>query len=456
MNLAVKHDVTALLSQRGGAVPRYTSYPTAPHFEAGLGPAMQAELCAALDETDPVSVYLHVPFCDRLCWFCGCNTKHTLKYEPVRTYVDALLDEIAGFGKSLGFRPRAGQVHFGGGSPSILSAGDMGRIGAALREAFVVGPQTEISVEIDPSDVTEETLRGLGDLGVTRASVGVQDFDPLVQRAINRPQTFEQTRDVIAAMRAAGVGSVNIDALYGLPLQTRSRLMRTIDQVVSLDPDRIALFGYAHVPWVKKHQKMIKDEHLPDMHERFQQALAAGAALAEAGYDTIGIDHFAKPGDGLAVAARSGHLRRNFQGYTTDRCHALIPFGASSIGAFEGGYVQNIVATGQYQEAVRSGRSAAAKGYRMTADDRIRAHMIERLMCDFRISFDDLEARFGDAAEPYVNEAVALAEADADFVCGADPDGFFVPDTARPFTRLVAARFDAHLKGSDFRYSKAV
>lgn len=456
MGAARQRDISALLSQRGGAVPRYTSYPTAPHFEAGLGPQMQEALLASLEATDPVSIYLHIPFCDRLCWFCGCNTKHTLKYEPVRSYVDGLIKEIEALGNALGFAPVADQLHFGGGSPSILNSHDMGRIGVALRRAFRFTSQSEISVEIDPSDVTDDTLKGLHDLGVTRASVGVQDFDPLVQRAINRPQTFEQTRDVIDAMRAAGVGSVNIDALYGLPHQTRPRLMRTIDQVISLEPDRIALFGYAHVPWIKKHQKMIKDEHLPDMHERFQQALGAGAALVGAGYDAIGIDHFAKPADRLASAARTGHLRRNFQGYTTDQCAALIPLGASSIGAFEGGYVQNIVPTGQYLDAVNAGRGVASRGYQMSDDDRIRAHLIERLMCDFRISFDELETRFGDAAEPYINEACAIADADDDFICGADIDGFFVPEDARPFTRLVAARFDAHLKGSNFRYSKAV
>ena len=234
MGAARSRDISVLLSQRGGAVPRYTSYPTAPHFEAGLGPQMQAVLFNSLNPRDPVSIYLHIPFCDRLCWFCGCNTKHTLKYEPVAAYVDALLKEIATLGDTLGFRPVAGQVHFGGGSPSILTGEDMGRIGGALRTAFRFTSQTEISVEIDPSDVTDDTLKGLHDLGVTRASVGVQDFDPLVQKAINRPQTFAQTRDVIEAMRRVGVDSVNIDALYGLPLQTRPRLMRTIDQVISL------------------------------------------------------------------------------------------------------------------------------------------------------------------------------------------------------------------------------
>lgn len=456
MALLGERDLTPLLAQRGGAVPRYTSYPTAPHFEAGMGVPMHAALLASLNANDPVSIYIHIPFCDRLCWFCGCNTKHTLKYDPVERYVDALIIEIAALGDELDFRPVADQVHFGGGSPSILNAADMQRIGDALRTTFRFTSQTEISVEIDPSDVTDDTLTGLAKLGVTRASVGVQDFDPLVQQAINRPQTFEQTRDVIWAMRQTGVGSVNIDALYGLPLQTRARLMRTIDQVVELEPDRIALFGYAHVPWVKKHQKMIKEDQLPDLSERFEQAWLAGERLNEAGYDSIGIDHFAKPEDRLASAARTGHLRRNFQGYTTDQCSALIPLGASSIGAFDGGYVQNIVATGQYQDALKTGASVASKGYRMTADDRIRAHMIERLMCDFRISFDDLEERFGPEAETYINDACAIADEDDHGLCGVDVDGFFMAGDARAFTRIVASRFDAHLNRSDFRYSKAV
>ena len=457
MNVVVRPDLARLLSERGGAVPRYTSYPTAPHFAASVGPAVMEDLLAAITPDEPVSIYLHVPFCDRLCWFCGCNTKHTLKYEPVKAYVDTVLAEIALLGDRLGFRPKAGQIHLGGGSPSILCAADMVRLGAALHSVFRIGDETEISVEIDPSDVTADTLDGLRGLGVTRISVGVQDFDPRVQQAINRPQSYEQTRDVIEAVRAAGVRSVNIDALYGLPLQTIERLERTIDQVLALSPDRVALFGYAHVPWVKKHQKMIRDEDLPGMEERFVQAQAAEARLLAAGYDKIGIDHFAKPGDTLAEAARSGHLRRNFQGYTTDGCPVLIPLGASSIGAFSGGYVQNEVATGQYAEAVAGGRLPASRGYAMTGDDRIRAFMIERLMCDFRISFDAVEERFGaEAAEPYVNEAVAIAEADADGLCGADIDGFFVPDEARAFTRLVASRFDAYLPQSEFRYSKAV
>ena len=456
MNVVVRPDLARLLSERGGAVPRYTSYPTAPHFAASAGPAVMDDLLAAIRPGEPVSIYLHVPFCDRLCWFCGCNTKHTLKYEPVAAYVGTVVSEIALLSARLGFRPKAGQIHLGGGSPSILRAVDMVRLGDALRGAFAIDDATEISVEIDPSDVTDDTLEGLSGLGVTRISVGVQDFDPRVQEAINRPQTFEQTRDVIEAVRGAGVRSVNIDALYGLPLQTTERLERTIGQVLALSPDRVALFGYAHVPWVKKHQKMIRDEDLPGMEERFVQAQTAETLLLGAGYDKIGIDHFALPGDTLAQAARNGHLRRNFQGYTTDDCPVLVPLGASSIGAFSGGYVQNEVATGQYVEAIAAGRLPASRGYAMTGDDRIRAFMIERLMCDFRISFEALEMRFGAAADPYINDAVAIADADLDGLCGADIDGFFVPDDARAFTRLVASRFDAYLPQSDFRYSKAV
>ncbi len=457
MNVVVRPDLARLMSERGGAVPRYTSYPTAPHFAATVGPAVMDDLIAAITPDEPVSIYLHVPFCDRLCWFCGCNTKHTLKYGPVEAYVDTVLAEIALLGTRIGFRPLAGQIHLGGGSPSMLRSTDLARLGAALGEVFKISATTEISVEIDPSDVTPDTLDGLRRLGVTRISVGVQDFDPAVQKAINRPQTFEQTRDVIEAVRASGVRSVNVDALYGLPLQTTERLERTIDQVLTLSPDRIALFGYAHVPWVKKHQTMIRDADLPDMEARFVQAQGAEARLLAAGYDKIGIDHFAKPGDTLAIAARGGHLRRNFQGYTTDTCPVLIPLGGSSIGAFSGGFVQNEVATGQYVEAVNAGRLPASRGYAMTEDDRVRAFMIERLMCDFNIDFAAVEQRFGaERARPYIDEMQAIADADTDGLCGADGDSFFIPDDARAFTRLVASRFDAYLAQSGFRYSKAV
>lgn len=450
-------DAERILSERGGAVPRYTSYPTAPHFAPLIDTKLPDGLANAARHTrNGVSVYLHIPFCDRLCWFCGCNTKHTLKYAPIAAYAKVLREEIAQMGARIGRKVRAEHVHFGGGSPSILNADDMAGLRLSLDEVFDFDAGSEISVEIDPSDVTEETLKGMRALGVTRVSVGVQDFDPLVQEAINRPQTYEQTRDVILASREAGVASVNADALYGLPLQTMTRLQRTIDQVLSLEPDRIALFGYAHVPWIKKHQKMIREDHLPGTVERFEQARTAAAAITDAGYEAIGIDHFAKPGDSLAEAARSGRLRRNFQGYTADQCEVLIPLGGSSIGQFPGGYIQNEPATARYNELVGKGALAAVRGYALTRDDVIRAHMIGRLMCDFSINMNDLVARFGLDATAYVEELQSLAATDADGLCSFERDRFMVTDVGRPFTRIVASRLDAYLQGSQVRYSKAV
>lgn len=436
------------------SVPRYTSYPTAPHFKPGEGERLMEALLAAID--GPVSAYIHIPYCDRLCWFCGCHTKHTLKYGPVTEYVDHLVRETGLLADKLGRKPLLERLHLGGGSPSLLRTEDLARIRAALAATFDIAGDAEISIEIDPSDHGAGSLDGFAALGVTRASIGVQDFAPQVQAAINRPQTFEATRDVIASLRSHGVESINIDALYGLPLQTMDTLRATIRQVIDLAPDRVALFGYAHVPWVKKHQQMIREEDLPGQVERFHQAEAAEEVLIDAGYAKIGIDHFALPGDGLARAAREGRLRRNFQGYTTDECATLIGLGGSSISAFEGGFVQNIVATGQYQACVAEGRLPASRGCERTLDDRIRGHVIERLMCDFALDLGDLERRFGVSARTVVLEARKISAMETQGLCALDGDVFRIPEAARAFTRIVASRFDAYLPDSMFRYSRAV
>ncbi|NKB52233.1 MAG: radical SAM protein [Rhizobiaceae bacterium] len=245
-------DAEAVLAHYQKPVPRYTSYPTAPQFKEGVGAELFNSALANLGSTDPVSAYLHIPFCDRLCWFCGCHTKHTLKYTPIKRYIDFLVEEVNLFARKTTFKPLLGALHLGGGSPSLLKRDDLIRLRHALEGAFDFNIDTEISVEIDPSDVDQQTIDALTEFGLNRASVGVQDFHPDVQSAINRPQSFEITRDVIQQLRKAGVNSINIDALYGLPLQSKERLLRTIDRCVDLEPDRIALFGYAHVPWLKK------------------------------------------------------------------------------------------------------------------------------------------------------------------------------------------------------------
>lgn len=265
-------DYNDILARYTAPVPRYTSYPTAPHFAEGAGKALFTELLARPQNDNRLSVYIHIPYCDRLCWFCGCHTKQTHQYAPVTAYVDTLVEEIRLLADKTGWRALLGEVHFGGGSPSMLHSEDMIRIRDALGKAFRINSHTQTSVELDPNDHTQDMIAGLKAIGLTRASIGVQDFDPAVQQAINRPQTFEQTRDLVEDLRSTGIASINIDALYGLPLQTMGKLEKTITDVISMAPDRIAMFGYAHVPWVKKHQSMIREEDLP----RFHRTLRAG------------------------------------------------------------------------------------------------------------------------------------------------------------------------------------
>ncbi|MGE0846337.1 MAG: oxygen-independent coproporphyrinogen III oxidase [Flavobacteriaceae bacterium] len=440
----------------GASVPRYTSYPTAPHFRDGEGDRASRGLFEAAAAAEAISAYVHIPFCDRLCWFCGCHTKQVLRYGPVADYVGSLVGEIGLVAAAIAKAPPVAHLHLGGGSPSMLSADDAARIREAFERGFGFTGDAEICIEIDPSDSEQEGIGPLLAMGVTRASIGVQDFDPRVQRAINRIQTYEQTARVVGELREAGVGSVNIDALYGLPHQTMATIEETMARVVALAPDRVALFGYAHVPWVKKHQRLIPEDALPGPQERLALAARAAEMLAAAGYERIGIDHFARPGDSLAAAAREGTLRRNFQGYTTDSCDVLVGFGASAIGRYPGGYVQNIVATSRYRECVDGGRIPAGRGYMLSRDDVMRGHVIERLMCDFAVSYDGLRRRFGGDAESLVGEMEEAAANGLAAFAVADGSSFRVRDEARAYARIVASRFDAYLDKGGFRFSKAV
>lgn len=449
-------DYKAVLEHYHRPVPRYTSYPTAPQFNPEIGQKVFDHGLENMKSTGPVSVYLHIPYCDRLCWFCGCHTKHTLKYAPVAKYVQALSQELELFAQKLSYRPRLGQIHLGGGSPSLLRNDELAQLKQALGHAFEFDRDTEISVEIDPSDIAVSTITPLANFGTTRASIGVQDFHPEVQKAINRPQTYETTRDVIGQLRDAGISSVNVDVLYGLPLQSESRLLRTIEQSVSLGPDRMALFGYAHVPWLKKHQKMINSADLPDSMERYIHSQSAAAALKSAGFESIGIDHFATPSDKLAVANRSGTLRRNFQGYTTDCHETMLGFGASSIGRFTHGFVQNIVPTQQYETDISAGGLAKGKGLRLSEDDRRRSYIIERLMCDFAFDFATLSDCAPSLQNEYLAEAEKIAANEPFDLCSMEGTKLVIEEGAKPFTRIIASKFDAYFRDEQYQYSKAV
>jgi oxygen-independent coproporphyrinogen III oxidase len=454
-------DLERLAEALARPVPRYTSYPTAPQFTTAVGPATYAGWLAGIAPDAPLSLYLHLPYCRRMCWYCACHTRVANDYDPVARTRDGLLREIATVRRHLdaphlGTRRRVSQIHWGGGTPTILAPEDFRRLDETLRAAFDVDGRTEIAVEIDPRTLPPEMVDALAASGVTRVSFGVQDFDPDVQRAINRIQSFETTRDAIQALRRAGVGSVNLDLLYGLPRQTVASVRATIEQTLALAPDRIALFGYAHVPWMKAHQQMIRTGELPGPVERWQQAAAAAEALTAAGYVAIGIDHFARPDDKLARAAAAGTLHRNFQGYTTDDTLHLVGLGASSISALPVGYAQNVTDVKAWLDRVESDTLATARGVAIDAADRLRAEVIERIMCDLAVDLAAVAARHGTDAGALADTFPALESLARDGIAEIDGAVIRVTEGARPLARLVAAAFDAYLDNGRGKHSAAV
>lgn len=438
-------DTLPLLARYDHRLPRYTSYPTAPHFDASVDSAVFHRWLGALPEGAGVSVYLHVPFCQSLCWFCGCSTSVVHGLAPLERYAAAMQAEIARVASAIGRRVAVRRIHWGGGTPTALPAPLMQGIDAALRQHFVVGTGTEIAIELDPRTLPANAEADLRALGIGRASLGVQDFAPAVQDAIGRHQTVGQTRDAAEAARAAGARSINLDLIYGLPHQTVSSLQSTIESVLAIDPDRIALYGYAHVPWMRRRQQVIADRALPDAEARFHQQDSAGRMVAAAGYRRIGLDHFARPHDPMALAAGTGRLRRNFQGYTVDESDALIGFGASAISALPQGYAQNAAQTAAYLAAIEAADLATARGVALTDEDRLRGAVIERIMCDLAVDIGPLARSFGLDPSTLDESRPSLAALTADGLVARDGPVITVTERGRPFLRHVAAAFDAYL-----------
>lgn len=438
-----------------GRVPRYTSYPTAPHFSPAVTAETYADWLARLPAGQAISLYLHVPFCQQLCWYCGCHTTVVSNDAPIRAYIDLLLAEIDLVAERIGMRLPVEAVHFGGGSPSLVPYDRLMTLMEHLHRRFDLSSVTEVAMEIDPRGVDAARVREFAAIGLTRASIGVQDFDPEVQRIINRVQSFEETAEVAGALRAAGIGSINLDLIYGLPAQTHETLARTVDLSLSLAPDRLALFGYAHVPWMKKHQALIPADRLPPPMERYALYQAAADRIARAGYERVGLDHYAKPGDEMARQLRQGVLRRNFQGYTTDTAETLLGFGTSSIGALLDGYIQNVLTAPDYRAAIGEGRLPVARGIGLSADDRLRRAVIERIMCDLTVDLATEARRFG-SDETFFAERLALADLSHDGLVSVNGSVVTVREAARPLVRSVAAVFDAYLGAGAGRYSQAV
>jgi oxygen-independent coproporphyrinogen-3 oxidase len=438
------------------AVPRYTSYPTAPHFHAGIEAGTYGEWLRALSPDEPLSLYLHIPFCDTLCWFCGCHTTAVTTYKPVIDYCDLLLQEMLLVSRALQARHRVSHIHWGGGSPTMLRIPEIMRLHGAINAQFDLTPDADFSIEIDPRGLERSTVQALRMAGVTRASIGLQDCDPKVQRAINRTQSDAETARAISLLRDAGITSLNIDLVYGLPHQSLQSWEATLDFALRLDPDRLAVFGYAHVPQFKKHQALIPESALPGIELRFALAEMARRVLCAHGYVAVGLDHFAKPRDALARAAVSGSMTRNFQGYSTDRATALIGLGASAIGSLPNGYVQNRVTVPAYRAALASGEMPVARGVALSRDDRLRRAIIERLMCRLEVDLDQVRADFAMPDADFSDALELLAPMVRDGVVSFDGSRLIISPAWRSAARLVCAAFDQYLARGSARHSASV
>jgi oxygen-independent coproporphyrinogen-3 oxidase len=437
------------------SVPRYTSYPTAPQFSAAIGAQDYAAWLSALPADATVSLYIHVPYCAQLCHYCGCHTKAVRRRDPVEAYAERVGDEIALVAARIGGGAVV-HVHWGGGTPSILGAGRILALFARLNDFFNIAPYCEHAIELDPRHTTRELARTLVAIGITRASLGVQDFSAQVQHAIGRIQPFEVVERAVGHLREAGISLINLDLMYGLPGQTVDDIRRSAVLAVSLEPQRLAYFGYAHVPWLKPHQRLIDDSALPDASERLKQARAAHETLLSFGYTAVGFDHFALPDDDLAVAARCGRLHRNFQGYTTDRADALIGFGASAIGRFPQGFVQNAPDINGHARTIVAGQLATKRGIALSAEDRMRAHVIERIMCDFTVDLDAIAGSNMATESGFEAELAALGPLADERLVQLEGRRIMITEEGRPFVRLVAAAFDAYLAKARARHSVAV
>jgi oxygen-independent coproporphyrinogen-3 oxidase len=448
----------ALLRRLDVPGPRYTSYPTADRFGPAFGPAEYRQALRQRAEggtvggTPPLSLYIHIPFCESVCYYCACNKIITKHHERSAEYLDALEAEIALHVVELGSGQSVSQLHFGGGSPTFLTDEEIGRLMARLRESFKIVAGAEISIEVDPRTATPERLRSLAAMGFNRISFGIQDFDPDVQEAVHRVQSYESVRDLVVAARANGFESINADLIYGLPKQTPESFTRTIQQIAELRPDRIALYAYAHLPERFKPQRRILAPDLPVGESRIKMLGGAIAGFIAAGYTYIGMDHFALPGDALSAARRQGRLHRNFQGYSTQPDCDLIALGVSSIGRMGSTYSQNAKTLPEYYESIAKGEFPIVRGLTLTRDDVLRRAVIMAIMCQGRVEYEAIElAHLVKFPEYFAAELEDLKPFAEGGLVEIGDDAIQITAMGWYYVRGVAAVFDKHLRASGNR-----
>ena len=436
------------------AVPRYTSYPTAAQFDGRVGPVEHAAWLRELGGT-VATFYFHVPFCAQLCWYCACNTMAMNRAGPLDAYARAMVRELDGLAE-LAPELIVGAIQWGGGTPSQLGARRLVDVARHLVARFDRRSGAEVSMEIDPRYCDDAFVVAMTEIGVTRASLGVQDFDPAVQLAINRRQSAETTADVIERLRGGGIRRINIDLVYGLPCQTLATLSRTLDAALALAPDRFAVFGYAHVPWMKPRQRLIDQAELPGAALRAEMAALVSERLSGAGYRQIGLDHFARPTDSLAKADADGRLRRTFQGYVADDSPWVVGIGASAISILPSGYTQNLATADRYGAALEAGGLATARGVALSDDDRLRGEIIAGLMCLQTVDLVEVCRRHRVEPMSFLAEIQALPKLVEDGLLSRDGCVLRITDRGRPLVRSVCAAFDNHFEAGAERHARAI
>lgn len=438
----------ALLAKYDRPVPRYTSFPTAPHFNDSISTGQHHALLQGLESQAPLSLYIHIPFCHSLCYYCGCHTKIVGSLTPVRAYFDMLLREIDTIGMALLNRIPVARIHFGGGSPNFAASADLGRVLDQLARYFRISEQTLIDMEADPRLLNTEKIGDYAQIGFNRISLGVQDFNPDVQKAVNRIQSYDHVVHCVEDLRRAGITQINFDLMTGLPFQTPESVAQTAQQAAGLAPDRLAVFPYAHVPWMKKAQKLLEKYTLPDRNNRHAMMQAVRTQLVAHGYHTIGIDHFARRDDPLYHAWRTKSLRRNFQGYTEDQAETILGFGLSAISSFPLAYVQNTTDAPAYRQAIEKGHAPIRRGCLLTREDQKRRALISDLMCYFTVDL-------GDYPEIEIPQA-ELSALEQDGIVTCRDRILNITVRGRAFARIVATCFDPYFDAQENRHAKAV
>lgn len=444
-----------LIEKYNQPAPRYTSYPTSIHFTESANPSNLMENCR--DEIGSLSLYFHLPFCESLCWFCGCNTNITVNHHRVDTYLECLEKEIKLVLPYIAPGRSVAQLHLGGGTPNFFTPAQIDRLSDLIHDHFTFQDNAENSVELDPRRLTKEHVSAFRRMGINRASFGIQDCNPEVQQAIHRIQPQKQNIDAVNMLRDAGFQSINIDLVYGLPRQTPKSFRKTIDDVLWLNPDRIATFSYAHVPWLKPAQKLLERTGLPSPETKFNILRTIIKTLTEMDYLYVGMDHFAKEDDELVRAQRAGTLQRNFQGYSTHGGTDICGFGVSSISQTSRSYRQNAKTLEKYYAAISKGKLPIERGYILNNEDFIRRETITRLMCDLALNYNTMSNLLGvDFKSHFASEIENLADLEKDGLLTLNPDRMELTDTGRLLIRNIAAHFDAYLDTGKQAYSKTV